>query len=78
MLVFMLFEACEPANLDLEAAHLEFGLRARHKVLAGNELPIAGIVLVNLMLDAFPLVAIPLLDHSNITIAFNISPRFIA
>lgn len=78
MLMAMLFEAGVTAHFDLETAHLKSRFGFGHQVLAGDELPVAGVVLIDLCFQAVPVLSVPLADQSNTTIALRISPFFIA
>lgn len=78
VLVLMPLERCKTAWRDAKTSHFKGGLRFGHEVETRDGLPSAREVFVFLRLDAFPVFSFPPLNHENITIAFRISPFFIA
>ena len=78
VLVLVSLERGESARLDREAAHFEGCFGVGHEVEAGDRLPGSGKVFVLLGLYPLPITSLPTLNHVNITIAFRISPCFIA
>jgi hypothetical protein len=78
MLMLVLLEGGEATRFHFKAPHLKVGLRIGHQVESGHRFPRARKVLVLLGLNPFPILALPTLNQENITIAFKISPLFIA